>query len=80
MNLTEEDFLRWKDDPVTEAVMVFVTNRIKGKKDDWASAAFSAPTFEETIIKNTAAIGYCDGLRDVQELTFSQLVTELSDE
>lgn len=79
MIVKEEDFLNWKSDPVTEAFFEWMKGQIEGRKNEWVRAVFSAPGFEQTVIQNATAIGFCNAYVEAIELTFDQL-TEPGDE
>lgn len=78
--LTEEEFLAWRDHPATRAII-----HILGKKRDtlrrmWEGGSFGSYSLEETALVNVGNLGTCRGYAFVEELTYEQYISEISDE
>ena len=80
MNLSKEEFEAWLDSPVTQAVKEFAASRRQAKREDWEEGVYVAPTLEAGLQLQATALGYCSAWKELQELTFDQLETELRDE
>ena len=77
---TEEDFNAWRRHPVTEFLFLWAFKKREGLKEDWASGAFSDPSFELAMaIKNAGATGACSILKDLLDLDYESAMTEITD-
>lgn len=76
----EDDFIVWKDHPVTQKLFRYCKGIREARKEDWACAGFMDASTEATALKNASAIGYCNAMQDICDLTFEELETEFGDE
>ena len=77
--IKENDFLAWKDDPVTKTVFDWLELRREAKKEDWAQGGNTRPTIEETVIQNLSSVAYCNALDELIELDYETLKGEMED-
>lgn len=78
--LTEEEFLAWKQLPVTQALMQILHAKREEMKERWESGAFTDYEKEATVLVNVGNLGTCKGYAFVTDFTYEQYVTEISDE
>jgi len=63
-----EQFLAWREHPVTEALLTYLHNKREDLKEMWADGAFAAPSTDEMAIRNAAAQGAASVLDDLLNL------------
>ena len=68
-------WLQWGEHPVTKLLRDYLHQEREARKEMWANGGFAAPSVEELAIRQSAAHGYCDALREVLDLQFDQLVS-----
>lgn len=78
--LSEEEFLAWRQHPVTEGLIVLLRGRIDGLKERWAAGQFTDPSQFGTAILNAEAIGECKLCEVLIALDFEQFHSELYDD
>lgn len=76
----EQEYLEWRQHPVTKAVFRLLWLREQGLKEQWASGAFTDQSQFGTAILNAKAIGNCEACASVRELDYVQLKGELEDD
>lgn len=75
----KEQFLSWKEHPVTELLMDLLRERLASRKEMWASGYFTGPSFEETCIRNSAAQGACSAYEDILNVDYQSLNGDSND-
>lgn len=81
MDLKEEDFLNWLQDPVTVALRETLLPRwVQEQVDLWKAGSFTHPTEAGTLQQNARAVGICEICEKLIELDFITLQGELYEE
>lgn len=78
--VSEEDFLAWRQHPVTEGLLALLRGRVDGLKERWAAGQFTDPSQFGTAILNAQAIGECGLCETLIALDFEQYHSELYDD
>lgn len=78
--LEEEEFLAWKRDPATQAVMELLARKREELRQQWESGAFTDWTQEGMALVNVGNIGTCKGYAFLMELDYEGYLTEVSDD
>jgi hypothetical protein len=69
----KDQFLSWKDHPVTELLMDLLKARKENLKEMWAGGDLSGPSFQEMAIRNSAAVGACSAYNDILNIDYQSL-------
>lgn len=80
LEVTPEEFLEWKQHPVSRLMMKLLRIWEDSLKEQWAAGAFSGEDLESTSLANAAALGEVNILRRIQELDADQLSEVIGDE
>ena len=78
--LTEEAFADWLEHPVTEVVRRVLATKRRERAREWENGTVLELAKDTQMLLNAAAIGECQGLKFVQELTLEQLRGEMEDD
>ena len=71
--ISEEEFLAWKDDRVTQVVLAHFHAKREELKDEWARGGMTGPSWDETRIRNVTALGAVSVIVELLEIDFHQL-------
>ena len=74
---TEEEFLGWLLDPVTECIMGVLAAKREELRQQWEGGSFTDYASDTTALVNVGNLGTCKGYAFIQELTYDQLIGEL---
>lgn len=77
--ITEEEFLDWKQHPVTKAVMELLAAKREQMRQDWEGGSFTDYDKGAMALVNVGNIGTCRGYAFVQDLDYEQYLTEIDD-
>jgi hypothetical protein len=78
--ITEEEFKDWQLHPVTQGLMKALEGRREAMRREWEGGSYADYTKDMTVLVNVGNLGTCKGLAFVHEMTYEQLITELSDD
>ena len=76
---TEAEWQDWLDHPATKAQLRLLRKWKEEAKEQWAAGAFTDLSQYGTAILNAKAIGGCELIENVLDLTFEQVIGELGD-
>ena len=79
LNVTEEMFLSWLEDPVTEVIREALRRKRQELKDRWEDGIVLELSKDEQMLRNAAAIGQAQAYKFLQEMNFEQLKGEMED-
>lgn len=78
--LAAKEFSEWLQLPQTKQLWWLLLRWKEDLKEQWASGKFTDASNVATAMLNAAAIGKCEILDRVREITFDQLESEVEDE
>lgn len=55
MRITEEDYIEWKQHPVTEALFTVMNKEIVNMKEEWSEASFKNNNNDPELLSNLRA-------------------------
>ena len=70
MEINQEQFLQWRQHPVTHKVWEFLRERRQLIMEQWANEGYMAKTPEESAVNNALALG---SIRLINEMIYIQL-------
>lgn len=76
---TEEEFLAWKRDFVTEWVIKILHARRERMRQEWEGGSYTDYSKDTMILTNVANLGTCKGYAFITDLDYESFVTELDD-
>ena len=77
---SEEEFLGWKSQPVTRAVLNLLQKWEASLKDQWARGQFEFESSEATAIANAGALGEVNILQKIVGMDYVEFSEGFSDE
>lgn len=72
--VTEEEWSSWKEHPTTKTFRALLRKRLGERMEDWLTGQFITPE------RNAKAIGECQVLKAILELSVEDINTGMSDE
>lgn len=73
MEISQEQFSTWLEDPVTKSVRQLLHKWLEDRKDQWAQGAFLGEGHFPTLMENARALGNVEICQAVLDLEVSQL-------
>lgn len=77
--ISEEEFLAWKQHPVTKALISILEAKRDTLRRQWEGGSFTDYSLETTALVNVGNLGTCRGYAFVAEFTYDDYLTELDD-
>jgi hypothetical protein len=68
-----EEFLQWRDHPVTQRLFKYLKEWREGLKEDWATGNAVMPDVFQYALQNTLAHAECEVIRVLLELEVTDL-------
>lgn len=69
----EVEFKEWQEHPVTKQLFRYFRDKRDELKELWATGGLAGPSYEETVIRNTAAQGATSVLEEILSIDVSSL-------
>ena len=69
----KEQFLAWKDHPVTQLILAWVNQQRQDRMEMWAGGGFMAQTLEEVAMRNATVLGYMSAMNDILNIDYQEL-------
>lgn len=76
--LEEEEFLAWRRDPATQAMMELLEKKREELRQAWEGGSFTDYSKDTTALVNVGNLGTCKGYAFLMELDYEQYLTEVS--
>lgn len=77
--IDEDQFLAWKQEPVTKAFFELLKKKREAMKDQWEAGVFSDDTPEKYALKSLAAMQECKAYALVADIDYTDFLTEAAD-
>lgn len=71
--LTEEDFARWVQDPITKALHAYLVLQVARERTAWSDRAFEDTDVYKAAKQNAAALGRVEAYSEILGLSFVEL-------